>query len=146
MGLRSGLLGWTALRAGLLANLVLLLALVACLPTATTPRPTSLPKEGQGTIYGRVSIGPLCPVEPCPGPTPDVYSSRALALQPERGQTINVKLNPDGSFRALVNAGTYTVSLTDCAFLGCRGVLPRKVTIAPNEATLLEIDIDTGIR
>ncbi|MBI2846788.1 MAG: hypothetical protein HYX82_02795 [Chloroflexi bacterium] len=111
-------------------------------PTAVIPEPTG----GQGAIYGRVSIGPLCPVEPCPSPQPDVYSSRKLILQPEVGQPTHVKLNPDGSFKATVDIGVYTVSLTNCSFLGCKNALPKKVDIASNQATLLEIDIDTGIR
>ncbi|MBI2916385.1 MAG: hypothetical protein HYY01_00170 [Chloroflexi bacterium] len=110
---------------------------------STTPAP---PPPGQGNIYGQVRIGPLCPVEPCPNPTPDVYSSRALVLQGEASEPIYVKLNPDGSFKALVKGGAYTVSLTDCTFLGCRGTLPKKVSVVANEAVLLEIDIDTGIR
>jgi len=106
--------------------------------------------SGRGTISGRVTIGPLCPVEPCPDPVPDVYSSRKLILQPllqpERTTPIYIQLNSDGSFEATVNAGIYAVNLTDCTFLGCNYVLPRIVTVRPNETTTVNIDIDTGIR
>lgn len=115
-------------------------------PPQPPPPPPPTPRQGQGTVYGRVRIGPLCPVEPCPSPQPDVYSSRALVLKPEVGEPTYVKLNPDGSFKAPVNSGTYTVDLTNCTFLGCKSSLPKKVSIAPNQAVLLEIDIDTGIR
>ncbi len=101
---------------------------------------------GQGTISGKVTIGPLCPVEPCPDPDPEIYTSRQLVLQPSFGNPIYVQLNPDGSFQATVNAGTYTVNLTNCTFLGCKHSLPKTVTVAPNETTTINIDIDTGIR
>ena len=118
------------------------------------PRPTPLPPSpvppptttGSATIYGRVRIGPLCPVEPCRDTSPDVYSSRQLLLQSGSGLAVSVKLNADGSFKAPLEPGSYEVNLSNCDFLGCKGVLPTKVTLAPNEARLLEIDIDTGIR
>lgn len=108
------------------------------------------PTSGQGTISGKVTIGPLCPVEPCPDPVPDIYSSRKLILQPllqsEKTIPIYIQLDADGSFQAAVNAGIYAVNLTDCTFLGCTYVLPRIVTVRPNETTTINIDIDTGIR
>ncbi|MFH1141375.1 MAG: hypothetical protein V1724_06910, partial [Chloroflexota bacterium] len=117
-------------------------------PVPPTPAPwlTVEPLDGMGVLYGQVRIGPLCPVEPCPNPNPDVYSSRSLVLQPGSGVPIYVPLMPDGWFKEPVPAGAYLVTLTNCDFLGCKGVLPRDVKMAAGEATMLEIDIDTGIR
>ncbi len=102
--------------------------------------------EQIGTVAGKVSIGPLCPVEPCPGPVPDVYSSRYIILQPEAGEPTQVKLNSNGSFEAQLKPGTYKVNLTDCTFMGCSRVLPKTVTVKANETTYIQIDIDTSIR
>ncbi|MBI2937405.1 MAG: hypothetical protein HYY22_04300 [Thaumarchaeota archaeon] len=102
--------------------------------------------EQTGIVSGKVSIGPLCPVEPCPGPVPDVYSSRYVVLQPEGGEPTRVKLSSDGGFEAQVRPGTYKVDLTDCTFMGCSRVLPKTVTVKANEAAYIQIDIDTGIR
>ncbi|GEM_PF-1037793 len=99
-----------------------------------------------GTLAGHVRIGPLCPVEPCPQPTPDVYSSRRLLLARQDGLRTEVPLRSDGSFQAAVAVGTHTVNLSDCSFLGCPRALPKTVTIEPGKVTTLEIDIDTGIR
>ena len=99
-----------------------------------------------GTLEGHVRIGPLCPVEPCPSPTPDVYSSRKILLDSNSGGTWSIPLGPDGSFKASVPAATYTVDLSDCSFLGCKRALPQMVTIEPGGVTTLEIEIDTGIR
>jgi len=112
-----------------------------------SPTPTAIaPSQGEGILYGKVSIGPLCPVEPCPNPKPDVYSSRSLVLQPGSGQPTYVNLNPDGSFMAAVKAGTYSVLLTNCDYMGCNRALPQTVVVKAGEALQLEISIDTGIR
>ncbi len=110
------------------------------------PPPPATPASGQGVIWGKVTIGPLCPVEPCRNPQPDVYSSRALILQPATGKTVSIQLNADGSFKAAVDAGTYSVTLSNCEFMGCKRVLPKTVIVNPSQVASLEIDIDTGIR
>lgn len=102
--------------------------------------------QGDGIVSGVVRIGPLCPVEPCPSPTPDVYSSREVILQPQFGEPISINLDSKGNFQAQVRTGRYSVTLTDCAFLGCDHALPIVVNIEPNKVAMLEIEIDTGIR
>jgi len=102
--------------------------------------------ERTGIVSGKVSIGPLCPVEPCLGPVPDVYSSRYIVLQPDAGEPTRVKLSPNGTFEAQVKPGTYNVNITDCTFLGCSRALPTTVTVKANETIYIQIDIDTGIR
>ena len=99
-----------------------------------------------GFLAGQVNVGPLCPVEPCPRPTPDVYSSRKLVLTPLVGSVIYVSLNTDGRFQAEVPATSYSVDLTDCIFLGCKRELPKQVTVKAGQVTKLDINIDTGIR
>jgi len=135
-GNKGKLVAFTSLGAVLLV--VGALAVIAFMHGGQTP--------GQGTISGKVTIGPLCPVEPCPNPRPDIYTSRQLILQPVSGNPTYIQLNPDGSFQATVNAGTYTVNLTNCTFLGCKYSLPRTVTVSPSETTTIDINIDTGIR
>lgn len=126
------------------AFLVLVSASISPLSSVAAPRQ-------QGTLSGRVTIGPWCPHEtagkPCP-PPPDTYSSRQLILQPTvGGRRISIKLRPDGAFQAKVDVGTYSVDLTKCTWLGCKPPnLPRTVTIKPNLTTTLNINIDTGIR
>jgi len=124
-----------ALMLGLLA---LLLLVAACKDTTTT---------ATGVLQGKVTIGPLCPVEPCPGAVPNPYVSRSLVLGPSNsGDAIMVKLNEDGTYRAEVAEGTYTVQLTSCTYLGCSRALPQQTTVSAGKTTELAIDIDTGIR
>jgi hypothetical protein len=127
------------------------LTLISQLQTVVIALVQGTQTSGQGTISGKVTIGPLCPVEPCPDPIPDIYTSRQLilqplVLQPDSGNPMYIQLNPDGSFQATVNAGIYTVNLTNCTFLGCKYILPKIVAVRPNETTTVNIDIDTGIR
>jgi hypothetical protein len=101
-----------------------------------------------GTIQGKVTIGPFCPVEPpsgCP-PPPGTYTSRKIILLPGFGNGIFIPLNETGYFEARVKVGTYEVNLTNCTFLGCENALPMTIAIRPNQVTKIEIEIDTGIR
>ena len=118
-----------------------MVAAVACGGEASTPAPVG----GEGLFVGSVSIGPLCPVEPCTDP-PYVYTSRALTLSREGDEPIRVPLEPDGSFEAVVPTGSYTVEVTDCDFLGCSFALPLSTETRNGETTSLNVDIDTGIR
>ena len=102
--------------------------------------------RANGEITGRVSIGPLCPIEPCPGSPANPYISRSLVLKPSFGQSVYLKLADDGSFSASIPAGAYSASITDCQFLGCQYALPKSVKINRGETSELLIEIDTGIR
>lgn len=102
-----------------------------------------------GAVAGNVSIGPFCPVErlnqTCG--VPDVtYSSRSLVLSPRVGASVYVELHDDGSFFKSVPANFYSVSLTNCTFVGCRYELPITITVTPNSTTRFNVSIDTGMR
>jgi hypothetical protein len=102
--------------------------------------------EETGTVTGRVSVGPLCPVEPCDAQSVD-FSSRQVTLESQSGQKITIKLYADGTFYPTqVAPGTYEVALTDCIWLGCESELPKTVVILSNQTAEVQIDIDTGIR
>jgi hypothetical protein len=101
-----------------------------------------------GVIAGKVSIGPFCPVEPVKGclVPPGTYSSRLLVLTSGGGKVVNVPLAPDGTFQATVPSSTYSVTLSNCSFLGCTYSWPRTVVVPEGNTTNLDIFIDTGIR
>jgi hypothetical protein len=102
-----------------------------------------------GILTGKVSIGPLCPVEPCTIPhdrlvaayaarpitisTPDGIGVTTLTADPESGYTISLK------------AGTYVISIPKQG-IGGSPDLPATVTIRSGETVRLDISIDTGIR
>lgn len=105
------------------------------------------PEVKTGVLKGKVIIGPLCPVEPCPITVLNPYTSRTIILQKQTGEFfLPIILQGDGSFEAKISVGTYTLNLSDCDFLGCSYSFPKTVIIEENKTTEINIDIDTGIR
>jgi hypothetical protein len=103
---------------------------------------------GVGTVEGRVTIGPWTPVEPIGGshPPPEVYTSRHFILEGTLLPRVEMPMNGTGFFTAEVRAGTYSLTMSNCIFVGCSRVLPMTVIVKQGETTTLQINIDTGIR
>jgi hypothetical protein len=103
---------------------------------------------GVGTIEGRVTIGPWTPVEPVGGshPPPEVYTSRSIILEGTILPRVEIPMNGTGFFTAEVKPGLYSLTMSNCTFVGCSRVLPMTVAVKQGETTTLQIDIDTGIR
>ena len=101
-----------------------------------------------GTIQGTVVIGPWTPVEPIGGshPPPEVYTSRHIILEGTLLPRVEIPINGTGYFTAQVRPGTYSLTMSNCTFLGCSRVLPMTVTVKKGETTTFQIKIDTGIR
>ena len=100
-----------------------------------------------GTLTGKVNIGPLCPVEPCPAPVSNPYISRQIILTPKNGKTpFYLKIDKDGGFNDDIPAGSYELTLSDCVFMGCRYALPKIVVVEAGKTMSVDINIDTGIR
>ena len=107
-------------------------------------------QTGTGYLQGTVTIGPLCPVEPChisEEQRAAAYAARHLELSgpgfsglvPEPG------FAPDGNYRIALPAGGYDVSLPRNG-IDRSPELPRQIVVKPGETTFLNISIDTGIR
>ncbi len=140
--------------------LVALLFLAACqsngqptpLPSrAPTLAPTFAPSTQTGTLVGRVTIGPLRPVErvgetPPPVP-PEVYAARSINILAADGRTLvtNVKINSDGTYNVNLPSGVYVVNIARTGIDRARN-LPKTITIESGKTVQLDIDIDTGIR
>lgn len=140
--------------------LVAILSLAACesnaqlTPTpSSTPAvpPTSPPSTQMGILTGRVTIGPLRPVErvgetPPPVP-PEVYAARSINIFATDGATlvVNVKINPNGTYNVNLPPGVYVVNIARTGIDRGRN-LPKTITIESGKTVQLDIDIDTGIR
>ena len=103
-----------------------------------------------GTLQGTITIGPICPVErtdhPCK-PTPEMYAVHQIFVYNSGRTKLITTLTPDaqGSFFAVLLAGTYVVDVQHQPIGGVRGV-PTNITIVAEQTATLSIDIDTGIR
>jgi hypothetical protein len=124
------------------------LVLLAC--SIFSP-PEMIPMPPGGTLEGKVTIGPLQPVErvgqPTSTPAPEVFTSRSLNIFQADGKTLVTSLhfNPDGTYRVSLPPGTYVVDIPHTG-IGFARPLPKTITIHSGETVQLDIDIDTGIR
>jgi len=130
--------------------IVLLIAItvvVAIVLSTTTTAPGS--GGGTGTLTGNVTIGPLCPVEPCTV-TPDrlaaAYAARTIVVSIPGGAVI-VEAVPDPytGYSFVLKPGTYVVDIRHQG-INRSPELPITVTIRAGETVRLDISIDTGIR
>lgn len=111
-------------------------------------------QKSLGFLSGKVTVGPLTPVERVgvtpPMPDPSVFTSRHLLLLQADGKTLvhEIAIQPAGYY------GIYNVSLAPGNYVldyqmqrvgGAKG-LPATVTIEAGKTTTLDVDIDTGIR
>jgi len=101
-------------------------------------------------IEGKVSIGPICPVErpgmPCQA-SPEAYLSREIALYSKDGKKLlqTIHFNQDGTYRFVVAAGTYILTAPKVGIDNSKD-LPKLVSVKPGETVEFDFSIDTGIR
>ena len=109
--------------------------------------------NGTGFLEGVISIGPLCPVEKDPPnpeclPTYETYKAYPVSIWTSNGKRRIAPINPalDGSYKIELNPGNYLVILETAQNRIGSSNLPAEVVIRPQSETILNIDIDTGIR
>jgi hypothetical protein len=115
---------------------------------AACPQTTN--STAAGTLVGKVSIGPICPVErvgqPCPAP-PEAYAARTfLVLSSPKKPVASFHADEQGNYRLSLPPGTYTVVSAKTGMGFMSKDLPRVVTIKAGQTTTLNISVDTGIR
>lgn len=109
--------------------------------------------QEDGFLEGLISIGPICPVEtdpPDPGclPTAETYKAYPVSVWTSDARRKIVQINPalNGSYRTKLAPGNYLVILEKKQNNIGSSNLPAEISIISKEKTLLNIDIDTGIR
>jgi hypothetical protein len=108
------------------------------------------PGIDNATLTGNVSIGPLCPVEPCTVPRDQLiaaFAARPISISTPGGSIVaSVVADPDTGYTASLKPGTYTIVDIRHQGIGGSRDLPRTVTLRSGETVWLNISIDTGIR
>jgi hypothetical protein len=109
--------------------------------------------DENGYLEGTISIGPICPVETIPPdpaclPTAETYKAYQVSVYSVDGLTKVAQLNPslDGSYSAELPCGNYRVALEKAQTNVGGSNLPVEVSITQQRNTLLDVNIDTGIR
>jgi hypothetical protein len=104
---------------------------------------------GTGTLTGNVSIGPLCPVEPCTVTNDRLvaaYAARPITISTPAGTAVaTVIADPKSGYVVSLKPGTYVIDIRHQG-IGGSPELPSTVTIHSGETVRLDISIDTGIR
>lgn len=106
-------------------------------------------QEERGLLEVSVSIGPLCPVEPCditPKQLEKMYEGIKIFIYSENKILVKeIKLDNTGNYKVELNPGRYIVD-TDNIGIGGSKDLPKEVNIESGKTIKLNINIDTGIR
>jgi hypothetical protein len=134
-------------RSLLIVILFIITIAVAIVLSTITAAPGS--GGGTGTLAGNVTIGPLCPVEPCTV-TPDrltaAYAARTIVVSMPGGVVVAQAVpDPYTGFSFVLKPGTYIVDIKHQG-IDRSPELPKTVTIRAGETIRLDISIDTGIR
>jgi len=107
------------------------------------------PAEETGRLTGNVSVGPLCPVEPCTVSHDRLiaaYAARPITVTTSAGTLVaTITANPETGYSVSLKPGTYVVDIQHQGPGGSRD-LPATVTLCRGETVRLDISIDTGIR
>ncbi len=104
----------------------------------------------KGILKGKVTVGPICPVErigvPCPVPA-SAYTSREVIIYLADGQTIYARenFNADGTYYFELPPGNYVLGIPRTGVGGSKD-LPQKISLGAGEVITFDFDIDTGIR
>lgn len=107
--------------------------------------------QSTGILQGHVTIGPLVPVqqvgEADPIPAPEVYAARQIVIFSADGQTeiARAEIDAEGNYSIELPTEVYQVDINRIGIDFAYG-LPAFVTIVAGGITLLDVDIDTGMR
>lgn len=130
-------------------TIVVALLLSGCIFSGCLEKePESSPETGYLEV--NITIGPLCPVEPCDIPAEqkaEIYSARTIKVYTKnREKTVKeLSPDPDGHIKTELGTGVYIVDMKPLG-IDRTADLPAEIRITPGETTYLEISIDTGIR
>ena len=99
-----------------------------------------------GTVAGRVTAGPTCPVERPDHPCPPAAVSATVEARNESGAKVvaSAHTDADGGYHFRLRPGVYTlVAVTPNALPRCS---PVNITVRVDHTTRAAIPCDTGIR
>ena len=119
----------------------------AACPQANSTLPPAPPANY--TLYGKVTIGPLCPVEPC-SRTFDYGVVRVNVYDAaSKNKVAGVSADSRGYYGIKLEPGNYLVNVTDAAgkSFGLPGLdYTQAFSIEKGHEVQMDFDIDTGIR
>ena len=122
------------------------LTVTACGASTGMSRSTTPSTSATGTVAGRVTAGPTCPVERPDEPCLPAAVSATVEARHAGGSRVvaSTHTDADGRYQLRLRAGAYTlVAVTPNALPSCS---PVDVTVTVNHKTRAALSCDTGIR
>ncbi len=132
-----------------LLPVALLIFAGACHSPTSPTEATGTPAQ-HGRLSGVVTIGPNCPVQsetnPCPT-QPSAYAARKILIYTETKSSLlfTVDIDSQGLYVIDLVPAKYTVDLKPSG-IDRTSDLPKVVEIKANTITVLDVNIDTGLR
>ena len=126
------------------------LILILSVIVACSQAPSTNQEVPKGTLHGKISIGPIRPVERSDTPRGDKskwYTDKILLVYTSDKKTMIARAPVDkkGDYRCSLEPGRYLVDMK-LPFPQRSPDLPKEVEIKPGETVRLNVKIDTGIR
>lgn len=130
-------------------------SIVACAPGPVTVGPTggggqpiakTQQREAQGALVGRVTRGPLSPVEGVGAARSALPGAMIIISTPDGQEVASATTDAQGVYRMNLPLGTYRVTMAPLGGMEFSKDLPATVTIIRGRETRLDLRIDTGIR
>jgi hypothetical protein len=134
--------------------LILVAGLAACAPGSdrgsSSPLASASPSPTLGTVSGKVTAGPICPVErepPDPSCAPRPVAGAVLIVQTTGGREVTRTTSAaDGTFHVFLAPGAYRLAPQPVAgYMGTAQLVEFQV-VAGQRTPELEVSYDTGIR
>jgi Carboxypeptidase regulatory-like domain len=113
---------------------------------AGNPQTQSL--TGVGVLVGRVTVGPLSPVERSgePRALTAVPGARLVISGVNAQESTSVVTDADGRYRVRLAPGSYSIEMAPLASGRFTKDLPVTVTITEGQELRLDVRVDTGVR
>ncbi|MFN8575501.1 MAG: hypothetical protein U0354_01465 [Candidatus Sericytochromatia bacterium] len=118
-------------------------------PTITNKPESPSPIIYKGFLEGKLSISPLCPVEPCQISNENKklsYEARKIQIFKRNSTDLYIETIADymtEKYKVELPIGDYTLKVTNG---NLNNFIPIDFNIKENNTTTLDLNIDTGIR
>jgi hypothetical protein len=125
-------------------KLFLYLMLTVCILTACSVTPTP---DGSSGVYGRVTIGPMCPVVRADEPCPDKpYQAKLVLLTASGERVTTISTDTDGRFRVSLSPGDYILRPETPQNQPLPMAQDQQFSVVAGRFTELNVSYDSGIR
>lgn len=129
---------------------ILFLFLISFFCIGCSNKPKAKLSVPEGIVHGKVTIGPIRPVQTIDQPPPKLskwYKGKKILIYTPDKKTLiaATELDENGNYQLVLEPGIYIMAMK---LVGIEQSphLPQKIEIKSGQTLRIDIDIDTGIR